>query len=92
MVVKLMISTMNTNEHEMIMIYHVPTFMHNNHDSYKEILRYFKLESLELTRLQIDLTTCKITINYTDILEILNNYIIIANILYIYIYIYIYRR
>ena len=46
-----------------------------NYKSYIEILVYFKLESLELRRLKIDLTTIfKISNNYTDIniFDILN--------------------
>ena len=39
-----------------------------NYKSYKEILEYFKLESLELRILTIDITTIfKISNNYTDI-------------------------
>ena len=39
-----------------------------NYKSYIERLAYFKLESLELRRLKIDLTTIfKISNNYTDI-------------------------
>ena len=39
-----------------------------NYKSYTERLGYFKLELLELRRLQIDLTTIfKISNNYTDI-------------------------
>ena len=39
-----------------------------NYKSYKERLEYFKLESLELRRLKIDLTTIfKISNNFTDI-------------------------
>ena len=44
-----------------------------NYKSYKERLEYFKLESFELIRLKIDLTTIfKISNNCTDINDILN--------------------
>ena len=47
---------------------------HINYKSYTERLGYFKIQSLELRRLKIDLNTIfKISNNYTDILTILNN-------------------
>ena len=50
-----------------------------NYESYTERLEYFKLESLELRRLKIDLTTIFLNsnnytdINISDILDISNN-------------------
>ena len=44
-----------------------------NYKSYKEILEYFKLESLELRRLKIYLATIfKISNNYTDIIILIS--------------------
>ena len=56
-----------------------------NYKSYKERLEYLKLESLELVRLKIDLTTIfKISNNYTDIIIYYMNLYVINYILYIY--------